>query len=355
MKIIYRSILKELALTFILSLASLNFILMMEKLLRLSRFLSGVGTSIIDMVKIVMYIQPQLFLLTIPMSLLLSTLLVYGRMNVDNELVILRISGMKFQGISVPVAMLGLACFLLNIAVSFSIGPQSSIRLRDEITNIIKVRTPLAIEEGRFNTSFKDILIYVKEKPSDNTVREIFIYDSRNKNEPKVLVAKEGTISMQEGFNINFFLKDGYINIVKGDSTTELLFKKYNMILRLESDSPSRKNSELTPSELIQKINKTDKHHASFLYLELHRRFSLPLLCIILILFGPPLAMMAGKSGRLGGLTLGLAVFTVYYMLLVYGENLVRSGKIPHYIGAWGSTVILGAVALLIFRRASLR
>lgn len=355
MKIIHRSILKELALTFILSLASLNFILMMEKLLRLSRFLSGVGTSIIDMVKIILYIQPQLFLLTIPMSLLLSTLLVYGRMNIDNELVILRISGMKFQGISMPVAVLGIVCFLLNIAVSFYICPQSSIKLRDEITNIIKVRTPLSIEEGRFNTSFKDILIYVKEKPSDNTVREIFIYDKRNKNEPKVLVAKEGTISIQENFDINIFLKDGYINIAKEDSTTELFFKKYNMIMRLESDTPSRKKSELTPHELMQKINSLDKRRAAFLYLELHRRFSLPLLCIILVLFGPPLAMMAGKSGKLGGLTLGLAVFTIYYMLLVYGENLVRAGKASHYIGAWGPTVILGIIALLMFRRASLR
>jgi lipopolysaccharide export LptBFGC system permease protein LptF len=74
MKIIHRSILRELILTFILSLASLNFILMMEKLLRLSRFLSGVGTSILDMAKIILFLQPQLFILTIPMAFLLSTL-----------------------------------------------------------------------------------------------------------------------------------------------------------------------------------------------------------------------------------------------------------------------------------------
>lgn len=355
MKIIHRSILKELALTFILSLASLNFILMMEKVLRLSRFLSSVGTSVIDMIKIILYLQPQLFLLTIPMSLLLSTLLVYGRLNIDNELVIMRISGMRFRSISFPVAVFGIACFLLNIAVSFYIGPMSSVKLRDEITNIIKVRTPLAIEEGRFNTSFKGILIFVEEKPSDNTVRKIFIYDSRNQKEPKVLVAKEGTIAVQEDFNINFFLKDGYINIVKGDATTELFFKKYNMMLRLESDTPGRKNSELTPLGLIERIKSTDRHHASFIYLELHRRISLPLLCIILIFFGPPLSMMAGKSGKLGGLTLGLAVFTSYYMLLVYGENLVRAGKAPHYIGAWVSTVVLGVIALLMFRKVSLK
>jgi lipopolysaccharide export system permease protein len=88
MKIIHRSIFKELVLTFLLSLSSLNFIIMMEKLIKLSRILSGVGTSLIDMVRIILFLQPQLFLLTIPMALLLSTLLVYGRLNMDNELII---------------------------------------------------------------------------------------------------------------------------------------------------------------------------------------------------------------------------------------------------------------------------
>ncbi len=215
MKILHRSILKELILTFILSLASLNFILMMEKLLRLSRVLSGVGISVIDMAKLIMYLQPQLLLLTVPMAFLLSTLLVYGRLNIDNELVIMRMSGMDFKGISVPVAVLGVLCFFVNIAVSFSIGPKSTTKLREETVNIIKKRTPLAIEEGRFNTAFKDILIFIKEKTDDNTMREIFLYDNRNNQEPRVLMAKEGIISVQDGLTINLFLKDGYINMVK--------------------------------------------------------------------------------------------------------------------------------------------
>ncbi|MBE0425648.1 MAG: LptF/LptG family permease [Nitrospirae bacterium] len=351
MKIIHKSILKELIFTFILSLASLNFILMMEKLLKLSRLLSGIGTSILDMVRIIFYIQPQLFLLTIPMALLLSTLLVYGRLNFDNEIIILRNSGMNFLDISRAVVLLGTLCFFLNMAVSFYLGPKSSIKLREEITNIIKARTPLAIEEGRFNSSFKDTTIYIKERVSDKTVRGIFIYDNRDKKEPRVLIAKEGEIYTEKDFDINFYLKDGYINIVKGNRTTELFFKKYNMVLRLESDSFSGKKAELTPFEIIQKIKKEDIRNALSLYLELHRRVSLPLLCIILIFFGPPLALIAGKSGRLGGLTLGLAVFTLYYMLLLYGENLVKAGKIIHYIGAWSPSVILGVLAFLIFKK----
>jgi len=355
MKIIHRSILKELSLTFVISLACLNFILMMEKLLRLTRFLSGVGTSMADMAKLILFIQPQLFLLTIPMSLLLSVLLVYGRMNIDNELVILRSSGMNFAGISQPVVILGFICFLLNIAVSFYIGPWSSIALREEITNIIKVRTPLAIEEGSFNTYFKNTLIMVKQKVSDNELRGIFIYDSKNKREPRVVMAKEGKIFEREGLNIDFVLNDGYINMTSGDSMTELFFKKYDLLLRLEAGVPERKNAELTPPELMDKIPKVERRQALSLYLELDRRLSLPFLCIVLIFFGPSLSLLAGKSGKLGGLTLGLAVFTVYYMLLIYGENLVRAGKIPHYIGAWVSTFVLIVFAVYMFRRESAR
>ncbi len=353
MKIIHKSILKELTFTFFLSLASLNFILMMEKLLRLSRFLSGVGTSILGMTKVFLYLQPQLFLLTIPMALLLSTLLTYGRLNMDNELVILRTSGMRFKGIMLPVAVLGLICFLLNLAVSFYIGPKSSLELRNEIINIIRLRTPLAIEEGQFNTFFEDMVMYVREKPSDNVVRGIFVYDSRNKEEAKVLIAKEGTISVKDENDINLFLEDGYINMAGGDSMTELFFQKYNIIMRLSSDAPARKNAELMPSEIMQKIDRTNPKYRAPLQLELHRRFSLPLLCIVLIFFGPPLAIMAGRSGKLGGLTIGLAVFTTFYMILIYGENLVRSGRLVHYIGAWVSTAILGISALLLFIRES--
>jgi lipopolysaccharide export system permease protein len=131
-----------------------------------------------------------------------------------------------------------------------------------------------------------------------------------------------------------------------------MFFEGYNLILTLESVLPSRKNAEFTPFELIEKIRQKVPH-ALFLQLELHRRLSLPLLCIILIFLGPPLSLMAGKSGRLGGLALGLGVFTIYYVLLTYGENLVRAGKISHYIGAWATTIVLGLFALWIFRKES--
>jgi lipopolysaccharide export system permease protein len=357
LKIIHRATLKELAATFLITLTFLNSILMMEKLVRLSRILSGVGATAFDMAKIILYLQPQLLMLTIPMGMLLATLLVYGRMNHDSELIVLRASGMGFRAISSPVFVLGVLCFLASIAVSFYIGPRSSAKVRDTITAIVTTRSALALEEGTFNSSFKDIVIIVKGKKSSDTIEDIFIYDSRQKDQSKVLMAKQGKFVPQEGTNIVLILSDGYISIMGGKTVTELFFEKYHMVLSLDaSESSTPRKMEYTPSDLMKKAKEADspKVRAS-LYLELYRRFSLPAVCIFLSFLGPPLSLIAGKSGKLGGLALGLLVFTVYYIMLIYGENLVTAGKLPHYLGASLATLMLCIFSLAMFRRASLQ
>ncbi len=355
-KIIYRSLLKDLILTFFVTLAFLNSILMMEKILRLSRLLSGVGATVADMVRIIFYLQPQLLMLTIPMSLLLSVLLVYGRMHLDSEIIILKTAGMDYWRISLPVMIFGLLCFLASISVSFYLGPLSSVRLREEITKIIAVRSTLAIEEGTFNTSFKDLVILVKGKKSADTLEDIFIYDTRSKEEPRVLMAKEGKIFMQNDSTIGLYLQNGYMNISKGSNSTELFFAAYKMALYLDAQSSAPKKIELTPMQLFQGAKNADveKTRTTF-YLEFHRRLSLPFICLILVFLAPPLSSMSGKSGRLGGLAIGLFVFALYYMMLIYGENLAIASHIPHYVGAWTATLVLGIFALVMFKSESSR
>ncbi|MEJ2695710.1 MAG: LptF/LptG family permease [Candidatus Sulfobium sp.] len=355
-KVIYRSILKELCVTFLLTLAFLNSVLMMEKMLRLSRLLSGVGASMSDVLKIILLLQPQLLLLTIPMSLLLSTLLVYGRMNHDSETIILRASGMDFRKISFPVVVLGILCFIMSIAASFYLAPIGSSRLREEVKTIIAVGSTHAIEEGTFNSSFKDIVILVKAKKPPDRLEDIFIYDSRRKEEPRVLIAREGRLFMQNGSTIGIDLRDGYMNIAKDTAVTELFFKRYRFNLNLDYDSGSPRKKEFTPLQLLKKIRTAGAgKEKKSLYLEFNRRLSLPVVCLLLILLGPPLSLLSGKSGRLGGLAIGLLVFTVYYVLLAYCENLVLASRIPYYVGAWIPTALLGTFAVIMFRRESLR
>jgi lipopolysaccharide export system permease protein len=355
-KIIHRSVFKELLVTFLLTIAFLNSVLMMEKLLRLSKLLAGVGATALDMLRIILFLQPQLLILTIPMSFLLTTLLVYGRMHIDSEIIVLRASGMDFFGISRPVLLLGILCFAAGIAMSFYLGPASGIKLRRQITRTISSRAPLAIEEGTFNTSFKDIVIIVKGKKSQDTLEDIFIYDNRAKDEPRVLMAKEGKVFMQGGFDIGLDLKHGYINITSGANTTELFFDRYRMLLSLDSESPAPNKIEFTPLQLLDKARAAGtKRDRTALLLEFQRRLSLPAVCLILIFLGPSLSALSGKSGKLGGLAIGLVVFAAYYMLLLYGESLATVGRIPYYAGAWAPALILGVFASLLFAKENAR
>jgi len=260
---------------------------------------------------------------------------------------------MNLMKISFPVMALGILCFCASIAVGFSLGPKSSIKLRETIAQIITLRSTVSVEAGTFNTAFKDVVIMVKEKKADDTLGDIFIYDSRQADEPTVLMAKEGKFFIQEGFNIGLYLRNGYVNMTKADSITEMFFDKYNMVLSIEAESPSPKKMEYTPMQLLQDARKAGSSKKSAgLYLELDRRISLPAVCLILIFMGPPLALIAGKSGRLGGLAIGLLVFTLYYMLLIYGENIVMTGKVHHLIGAWAPCLLLSLIAGLLFKKA---
>jgi len=351
MLLVHRSMLKELAMSFGLSLLFLNFTLMMEKLLRLSRILAGVGVSIDDMVKIVIYLQPQILILTIPMAFLLSILLTYGRLNADNELIILRGCGMSFRRISYPAVYLGTACFFLSLLMSFYLGPKGAEMLRLKVTEILTIRAPMTIEEGVFNTAFKDVVLLVKQKPSPTTMSEIFIVDERKKEEQRVIVAKQGSI-MQENESLAFLLSEGQAYITKGDTITDLAFGSYHFRLTPSLEPANKKNSELTPWELLKAARETPAQGMGFL-LELHRRLSMPAVCLIVIMLGTALSLIAGKSGRLGGLTIGLSVFAVYYTLLIYGEKLARSGSLPSYIGAWLSFIVLSIFSVIVFERVN--
>lgn len=346
---IERSILKELFFTFLLGLVSFNFILMMEKLLKLTRLLSSVGASMLDMAKIIALVQPGLFILSAPLSFLIAVLFTYGRLNMDNELTVMRASGMSFWAISSPVRAFGMLCFLTAVIFSFYISPLSSKSLRETISTVISERTPYAIEEGVFYTAFPGIVMYVREKPSEDTLKEIFIYDERDKDRPTTLFAKRGKIDAKD-YNISFSLTHGFMHIVKGEVSTELYFDRYRFSILLPIRESSRKRAEFTPVGLLRQARKSPKE-ADSMILEFYRRLSFPLMCLMLSFLGPPLSLISGRTGRLGGLTIGFSVFAGYYSMLIYAERLSIAGNIPPYLGAWSPMVLLGILTILMWRR----
>jgi lipopolysaccharide export system permease protein len=354
---IHRSVLKELFTAFVLGLLTFNFILVTEKVLRLTKVFASVGASLTDMLKILLLMQPQITVLTAPIALLIAVLITYGRMGADNELVIMRASGMSFRQISMPVLLFGLACFVFTTAASFYAAPAGVKRLRETVSKTIARRAPLAIEEGIFNNAFRDIVLYVNERTPDGDLKDVFIYDERRKGEPTVLLAREGRIATTGDMNISFDLREGRIHIAKDNSTTVLSFGRYVLSFPFTLGSkPLHSFQELTPLKLWRAaLGTRGEEEKTRILLELHRRLSLPALCLILMVLGPPLSLMAGRSGKMGGLAIGILVFALYYTAVVYTEGQAMAGKIPVWLGAWSPALVFGVVSALLFRRASLR
>ncbi len=344
--IIYKYIFNQLSLTFLICLAFLNLILTMNNLFSISKKFLEIGVSFIDFLIVAIFLQPQLTILTIPIALLLSILITYSRLNIDNELIIMRSSGMSLIHVAKPVFTIGTICFILSLFISLYLGPYSVFKLRGKISDIISIRVPLSISEGVFNTIFTDIVIVPYKKTSPNTFTGIFIYDGRKK-EPVVTWAKQAMIISQEKLrDINIQLEDGTSYLIRGNAITEISFDKYILSLYIDLPKSARNVHELSLRQLLYKTREPKGLAAA---LEFHRRLSLPVVSLLMMLLGPALFPMAGKTGRLGGFSIGLSVCTVYYMFSIYLDNIVRAGKLHHLVGGWMPTVLLGIGAIAAF------
>lgn len=352
MKTIHRAIFSELLHTMLLSVVALNFILMTEQILRHTQTLSSVGAGAGDFFRIIVLIQPQITVLTIPMALLISILLCFGRLNADNELIVLRSSGMPFRHIARPAFLMGVAAFLCSIVLSAFLAPACVKELRLSIYDIFARRAPYAIEEGIFHTGFGDMIVYVKEKTSPERLDGIFIHDGRREDSPLVLYAKTGLVNSTGLSGLSLDLQNGQIYMLKDDTSTEIAFGRYNLSLSATANGPSERYTEIETLALLDEAKSARGKERRKALLEFWRRFTMPAICLLLMVLGPPLSLKAGKTGRLGGLVFGIAVFALYYASLMYAENTAISGKIPVWLGAWGPAIVLGSLSVWIFRKA---
>jgi len=63
--------------------------------------------------------------------------------------------------------------------------------------------------------------------------------------------------------------------------------------------------------------------------------------------------ILAGKAGRLGGFSISFLILLFYYIVMIFGENLSKAGRLNPVVAAWGANLIFGFIAIYLFLRAS--
>lgn len=85
---------------------------------------------------------------------------------------------------------------------------------------------------------------------------------------------------------------------------------------------------------------------------EFHKKFAIPVACVVFVLLGVPMAVASSRSGRGISVSLALAIYLVYYAFLVGGEKLADRGRLDPVIAMWSANVVLTAVGIPLFARA---
>lgn len=85
---------------------------------------------------------------------------------------------------------------------------------------------------------------------------------------------------------------------------------------------------------------------------EYHKKFAIPVACMVFVLLGVPMAVAGSRSGRGISVSLALAVYLVYYAFLMGGEKLADRGRLDAVTAMWSANVVLTAIGVPLFVRA---
>ena len=364
-KILDRYILREIALPFVLVLFILTFVLLMGRILQLMDLLVNKGVDFLDISKFVVLLMPSFLMFTIPMSLLVSILIGLGRMSGDNEITVMKASGISLYRMARPIAAAAAVAFVLTGVITLFLVPQSKYATKVHLYNVSKQKASIGIREKIFIDYFKGLLIYAESIPLDGAFMEgVLIADTRLTTEPSTIVAKRAyLISDPRALTITMRLESGsthtvdpqYRNYRKMDFDIYDVNLDIGSALMAEGSLREKSTGEMNILELRKRLRQGDaeKRKLRDAAIELHKKLSIPVSCLILGLLAIPLGIRTNRAAKSWSISIGFGLTVLSCVLQLGGEALVQAGRIAPLIGTWVPNLAFGAAGILLFAMAA--
>jgi lipopolysaccharide export system permease protein len=359
MRIISRYILKEILTPFGVTLLAFTIIFLLGNLMQLIEMIVQKGVGLWDIVRLLGYTLPFLFVYIIPMAFFISVLLGFLRLSADNEITALKASGLGFFQFLPPVFILSLSAFLATAFSAIIAQPWSEYSLKNLIFNLAVVQAKVTLKERVFNDDFKDLVFYIQKVDTDGEMNDVFIYDQRQKDLPQTILAKRGWLVPDAGRrSLLLRLEQGTIyNVSLGSKSAQNIdFKTYNLVLPLHQMLSAQEKREKTETELFlpelkEKIRQTPPGEKKYyIYqIEYYKKFSLPFACLVFGMIAFPLGLQSRLAGRAWAIVLGGTVFFIYYLVLSLAFSLGENGDLPPRIGLWLPNIIVGSIGGYLF------
>ena len=138
-------------------------------------------------------------------------------------------------------------------------------------------------------------------------------------------------------------------------------FRFYDVCLDLaaslseKKEADAKSGAEMTIAELISKLRSLGIKDEALreMAIELNKKLTIPLSCLVFALIGVPVGIRAHRSVRSRGFAIGLALVLAYYLLRLGGEALVETGRLSPVIGTWTPNAVFAVAGIILFSLAA--
>ncbi len=332
----------------------LTMVMFLDKAMFMTDLILNRGLTIFEVGKMVLYISPIFLSITIPISVLVASVVTFNQFSAENEFVVMKSCGWSFMYLLRPILLFSFLAYITTNIIIFYALPAGNQALKQMIFEIVKTRANIDIKPNVFNRDFDNRVLMIKEKNGANGFKGVFIADSSSKGSTKIILSEQGFILTDPAnFRIQLQLRNGSIHDLtkQGEDYQIMKFDRYDLTLDIPGTDQLKKKKILKPremsvSELRKRIkeNENRKWQDDVEKVELSKRFSIPLTCILFGIVGVPLGITSRRSGKSGGFIFAILIILIYYVGLVLMQNFGRSGTINPYFSVW-----IPNIALLIF------
>jgi LPS export ABC transporter permease LptF/LPS export ABC transporter permease LptG len=361
-RILDRYVIKELGPPFAIGVGVFTFFLVIDRIFQLTDLVITKNVPFALVMPLLAYMLPAFLALTLPMALLVAVLLVGGRLAGDLEVAALKASGVSPLRLFRPFLAVGIVVTLLIAWLTLVVGPWSSGAFQRQLFLILQSRASTGIKERTFSATFNQFVIYVDEMSASQVrLKGLLVSDERNPEQSRIIVAREGRLLSDEATRrITLRFLDGSISESDvGDRRRfrQTYFSLYDMTLPVDSpiaavSREEKPEKQMPVRQLLaegQRLRREGQPSAPY-YVELHKRFALPVAALVFTLVGFPLGIRSHRGGRAAALALSFGIVVGYYILYNSMEGFALRGRIPAGIAVWIPNAILAVVGVVLLR-----
>ena len=238
-KLIIKSFLGPFIITFFVAF----FVLMMQSLWKYIDDLVGKGLDFVTICKFMWYVSASLLTLTMPIAILISSIMTFGNLGESFELVAIKSSGISLLRFMRPLVWIAILLSGITFLFANYIIPFANLKFVALYNDIYLTKPAFDLKEGVFFTNIPGYAIKVGKKDADGrTIHNVLIYEYNSNPQDNCIVADKGVMSVSPDKKyLEFDLQNGTRYQEKGfpsDSITEYIrlgFTSFKKLFDLSS------------------------------------------------------------------------------------------------------------------------